>query len=49
MSVMEADMIVVMNDGVITGVGTHEELLQSNVEYKEIYASQMESKDKKEV
>ena len=39
-------MIIVMNDGVITGVGTHKELLESNTEYKEIYASQMESKEK---
>lgn len=46
MSVMESDMIVVMNDGVITGVGTHDELITSNVEYKEIYASQMESEEK---
>ena len=46
MSVMDADMIVVMNDGVITGVGTHDELMKSNIEYQEIYASQMESKEK---
>ena len=46
MSVMEADMIVVMNDGVITGIGSHEELMNTNTEYKEIYASQMESKEK---
>ena len=46
MSVMESDMIVVMNDGQITGVGTHDELLKSNTEYQEIYASQMESKEK---
>ena len=43
-SVMDADMIVVMDQGAITGIGTHEELLESNEEYKEIYVSQMESK-----
>ncbi len=42
-SVMDADMIVVMNDGKITGIGTHTELLETNQEYKEIYSSQMES------
>ena len=46
MSVMDADMIIVMNDGQITGVGTHASLMQSNIEYQEIYASQMESKEK---
>ena len=39
-SVMESDMIIVMNDGKITGVGTHDELLDNNVEYREIYESQ---------
>jgi len=42
-SVMEADSIIVVNEGRITGMGTHEELLSSNVEYKEIYDSQMEA------
>ena len=42
-SVMEADLIVVMNEGEITGIGTHEELLAGNTEYREIYDSQMES------
>ena len=45
-SVKDADMIVVMDDGKITGVGTHEELLKSCEEYQEIYYSQM---DKEEV
>ena len=43
-SVREADMIAVMNEGRITGVGTHEELLASNTEYREIYYSQNERK-----
>ena len=43
-SVMDADCIVVMDQGEITGIGTHAELLENNEEYKEIYISQMESK-----
>lgn len=44
-SVMEADQIIVVNDdGRITGIGTHEELLASNTEYQEIYESQMDRK-----
>ena len=41
-SVMDADKIIVVNDGKITGVGTHEQLLAGNTEYKEIYYSQMD-------
>ena len=44
-SVMEADTIVVMNDGKITGVGTHSELLENNFEYGEIYYSQTDKKE----
>ena len=44
-SVMDAEQIVVMNDGVITGIGTHEELLKNNTEYIEIYNSQMDKKE----
>ncbi|MBQ7152999.1 MAG: ABC transporter ATP-binding protein [Clostridia bacterium] len=39
-SVQDADMIVVLNEGRITGCGTHDELLSSNTEYREIYDSQ---------
>lgn len=44
-SVQAADMIVVMDNGAITGVGSHEELLKSNIEYQEIYFSQVEEKE----
>lgn len=39
-SVCDADKIVVLNDGKIDAVGTHEELLQSNAIYREVYESQ---------
>ena len=39
-SVMDADKIIVMNEGEITGIGNHEELIASNEEYREIYHSQ---------
>jgi ATP-binding cassette subfamily B protein len=44
-SVKDADTIIVMNDGKITGVGTHDELLETNEEYSEIYYSQMDRKE----
>ncbi|MBQ4091501.1 MAG: ABC transporter ATP-binding protein [Clostridia bacterium] len=44
-SVKDADMIVVMDDGKITGIGTHDELMQSNTEYQEIFNSQISGKD----
>lgn len=44
-SVMDADKIVVMNDGRIVGEGTHAELMESCADYRDIYNSQMESKD----
>ncbi len=44
-SVIDADKIIVMDDGVITGIGTHEQLLENNKEYGEIYYSQNEKKE----
>lgn len=41
-SVMDADRIIVLDDGRVHGVGTHEELLAGDAIYQEIYASQME-------
>ena len=41
-SVMDADRIVVLDDGRVHGVGTHEGLLAGDNIYQEIYASQME-------
>ena len=41
-SVMDADLIIVMDDGRIDGCGTHEELLQQNAIYREVYQSQQE-------
>ena len=45
-SVKDAEMIIVMNDGVITGIGTHDQLLENNTEYCEIYYSQMDKEEK---
>ena len=44
-SVKDADMIVVMDDGKITGIGTHDSLMENNIEYQEIYNSQISGKD----
>ena len=39
-SIQDADQILVLDDGKISGLGTHEELLKSNVMYKETYEAQ---------
>ena len=40
-SVQDADRIVVMDDGKIAGIGTHEQLLTDNAIYREVYESQV--------
>ena len=39
-SIMDADMIIVMKNGEIDGIGNHDELINSNEIYKEIYSIQ---------
>lgn len=39
-SVMDADRIIVLNDGRLDGFGSHEELLQNNAIYRDVYDSQ---------
>ena len=41
-SVMDADVILVLDDGKISGMGTHEQLMASNQIYQEVYQSQQE-------
>ena len=45
-SVKDSDKIIVLDDGVITGIGTHSELLKTNKIYREVYESQTEGSDK---
>ncbi len=39
-SLMDADIILVLEEGRLDGVGTHDELLKSNAIYREVYESQ---------
>ena len=39
-SVQDCDRIIVMDDGQVSGFGTHKELLESNTIYREVYESQ---------
>ncbi len=40
-SVEDADQIIVLDDGKINAIGTHEELLKNNEIYREVYTSQV--------
>ena len=44
-AVRDADKILVMEDGLIAGCGTHDELIRSNPVYQEICASQLSRKE----
>ena len=44
-SVMDADLIVVMDDGEIADMGTHEELMKTSEIYRDVYQSQQEGAD----
>lgn len=48
-SVMDADSIIVMNEGRIVGMGKHDDLLASCPEYQEIYESQADMRKKEGV
>jgi ATP-binding cassette subfamily B protein len=40
-TIKDADLIIVLDDGNLAGVGTHEELLKESEIYKEICSSQI--------
>ena len=48
-SILNADLIVVLDDGEVAGMGTHEKLLASCEDYQEIYYSQYPDKRGEEV
>lgn len=47
-SVQDADRIIVLEEGKVNGIGSHEELLASNPIYREVYESQMKGGEEDE-
>ena len=45
-SIQHADLIIVLDDGAVVGMGTHNELLESCLVYSEIYSSQFKKEGK---
>ena len=46
-SVQDADMILMMKNGMVDACGTHEELMASSATYREIYESQQKGGEEK--
>lgn len=44
-TVMDADRIIVLDEGQIVGMGTHRELLDNNEVYREIVSSQLSEEE----
>ena len=44
-SVQDADVIIVLDDGRINGIGCHEELVKTNAIYREVYETQMKGSE----
>jgi ATP-binding cassette subfamily B protein len=44
-TIVDADQIVVLDDGAIVGHGTHHELLEGNETYAEIVSSQLSAEE----
>ena len=44
-SVKNADRIMIINDGIVEAIAPHEELLETNITYQEIYNSQLKRED----
>ena len=47
-SLEDADQIIVLDNGEVNGIGTSEELLQSNQIYREVYESQVKGREEDE-
>ena len=44
-SVQDADMIIIMDNGMVAAVGNHDELMASSTIYREVYDSQQKGAD----